>query len=353
MNQLSQVASISRKVIKYGSLTLVMMMIMRGMFGVAYKWWKITHPDPPPPPDVGFGKLPKLQFPKTQVKSSDYSYQLETPTGALPTNLDKQIAVYFMPVKKPNLLAYDEAKNLARQLNFINEPLKLSESKYQWTGQVDGLPSKLTIDIITGAFKLEKKWQVDNSFLTPSMIISQDKAVQILKNQLSRLNLLVDDLDKGESKVSFWKVKNNQLVPAIALSKAQFVKVNLFRAAIQQIPVLTISPDKGLVRALIGLQKSEKKQIVDLEFKYFPVDKSQKAIYPLIGVSQAWQRLQAGKAYVAQKPQSSKKEIAISNIYLAYYDAEEPQEFLQPIYVFEGESFRAYVPAIADEWVSE
>ncbi len=349
MSQLGEVSAIARKTIKYGSIALIAMMIGRSMMGMAYHWWKLRHPDPPPPPDVKFGKLPQLKFPKQNPEK--FTYSLETPTGGLPTKLPKQEVVYFMPIRKPSLMAYDEAENIARELDFIEKPFKISESKYRWSGKIADLPSVLTMDIITGEFRWEKKWRVDDSFLIPTMLISKDKAVQIVKKQLSKLDLLADDLDSGIDKVSFWKVQGNQLVPAISLSKAQFVKVNLFRAPIKDMPVLTINPETGLVNALIGLQKEEKRQILTLEFKYFPVARSQKATYPLIGIQQAWQRLQAGQAFIAQKPQTNKA-VAIAEIYLAYYDANEPQEFLQPIYVFEGKNFRAYVPAVADEWVS-
>ncbi len=352
MSQLTQVASVSRKVIKYGSLALIMMMVVRSMFGLAYRWWKLAHPDPPPPPDVKFGKLPVLKFPQQTLSSKEFQYSLETPTGGLPTKLPNQYAVYFMPIKKPSLLAYDEAKNLARQLDLIGQPFKLSESRYRWTGRIANLPTQLTMNIITGEFKFEKRWRVDNSFLIPSLVISKDQAVQLVKNQLSRLNLLADDLNEGKSLVNYWKIQGNNLVPAVALSKAQFLEVNLFRSPIKETPVLTTKPEKGLVRALIGLQKNEKKQIVELEYKYFPVARSQKATYPLIGIQKAWQKLQQGNAFVALKPLNKTKAVAISKIYLGYYDAETPQEFLQPIYVFQGKNFIAYVPAVADEWVS-
>ena len=47
-------------------------------------------------------------------------------------------------------------------------------------------------------------------------------------------------------------------------------------------------------------------------------------------------------------------EIKIRRIYLAYYDAGIYTEFLQPIYVFEGDNdFVAYTPAITSNYYSE
>ena len=351
MSQLSEVASVSRKIIKYGTISLVVMMVGRGILGLAYHWWKMAHPDPPPPPDVKFGKLPMLEFPQQSLKTTSFSYQLETPTGNLPTRLPDQYKVYFMPIKRPSLLAYDQAKQLAENLGFIRDPRKLSESRYRWSENLD-VPTTLVMDIITGEFQFEKKWRNNDSYLTPTYFIPNEKAINLVKNQLSRLDLLPTDLETGETKISYWKVQNDKLVPAVALSKSQFLKVDLFRAELNDTPVVTIRPDKGLVTAVLGLQKNENKQMVELDYKYFPVDQTQFATYPLIGVQVAWQRLQKGQAYFAQVPPANKTKIGIEDVYLAYYDAETPQQFMQPVYLFEGKDFRAYVPAVADEWVN-
>jgi len=39
-------------------------------------------------------------------------------------------------------------------------------------------------------------------------------------------------------------------------------------------------------------------------------------------------------------------------VYLAYYDSLDPQTYLQPVFVFEGDDdFLAYVPAVEAAWV--
>ena len=51
---------------------------------------------------------------------------------------------------------------------------------------------------------------------------------------------------------------------------------------------------------------------------------------------------------------NSKDRIVIRNISLAYYDSDEPQEYLQPIFIFEGDNdFVAYLPAITGEYLLE
>jgi len=78
---------------------------------------------------VKYGKLPKLIFP--QKDQPTLTYSLETRTGGLPAKMDTQFRVYFMPIKKPNLLAYDNAKAVAARLDFIQDPVKLSDTDYR------------------------------------------------------------------------------------------------------------------------------------------------------------------------------------------------------------------------------
>ncbi len=70
--------------------------------------------------------------------------------------------------------------------------------------------------------------------------------------------------------------------------------------------------------------------------------------YPLKSIDSAWETLKKGDGYIASAEQDLQA-VVVRRIYLAYFDAEEAQQFLQPIYVFAGDnSFLAYVPAISD-----
>lgn len=348
MSQLSDVASIARKAIKFGGIALVFLIIGRVILGMSISYWKSLYPDPPPPPDVKFGKLPKLLFP--QKNAVELGYVLETRTGALPRTLPDQYKVYFMPIKKPSLLAYDTAKELATRLDFITEPSKLSETEYRWD-VAEAINSTLTMNIITGAFILDRKWQQDPSFTTPTLYLSEDQAVDQVYNFLSRLGLLTQDLQEGTFNVLPLKEDSGELTSAPSLSKAQFVRVNLFRAMVDETPIANASTDKGLISAVLAFQREDSRQFVRVDYNYFPVDLEQSASYPLISVTEAWSRLQSGGGYIASYREGTSS-VVVREVRIAYYDADIPQQFLQPIYVFEGDDgFLGYVPAISDSWV--
>lgn len=347
MANLGETAIVARKAIKYGGIALVFLMIGRIILTASVAYWKKIHPAPPPPPDVLFGKLPKIQFP--QAEPATFNYTLETPTGGLPSKLPGQFKVFFMPIKKASLLAYDAAQAVATRLDFIQESKKLSETEFRWDSS-DPIPSSLTINIITGAFVLDKRWQNDPSYTTPTIYYTDSQSLDRMYNLLSRVDLLPEDIKEGKSTIQYLKADKDQIVSAVSLSQAHFVQVNLYRAPVDGVEVVAPRSDRGLITAVLALQREDERQFVNLNYNYFPVDLDRSAVYPLIGVAEAWQRLQKGAGFIAGvKPNTTN--VTINDITLRYYDPDTAQQFMQPVYVFTGSpDFTAYVPAVSDAW---
>ncbi|KKU46352.1 MAG: hypothetical protein UX62_C0014G0004 [Microgenomates group bacterium GW2011_GWA2_46_7] len=348
MANLGETAIVARRAIKYGGMALVVLMVGRIILAAGVSYWKKLNPPPPPPPDVKFGKLPKLEFP--QKEQTQLTYTLETRTGGLPNDLPGQFKVFFMPIKKANLLAYDSAKSVANRLDFIQEPSKLSETEYRWDS-TDPISSSLTINIITGAFVLNRRWQDDPNYIVPTVYYTETQAKDRTYNLLSRLELLPEDIKEGKVSVQNLKADKDQIVSAVSLSQAHFVQVNLYRSPVDNIEVVSPRTDRGLISAILALQREDDRQFINLDYNYYPVDSSRSAVYPLIGVGEAWQRIQKGQAYIAGvKPSASS--VIVREITLQYYDSDTPQQFMQPVYVFRGDpDFVGYVPALADGWV--
>src|SRR5690606_27453700 len=153
------------------------------------------------------------------------------------------------------------------------EPTKLSETDYRWD-TTDPISSSVTINTITGAFTLDRKWQDDPSYATPNLYYSNVQAVERTKNILSRLSLLPADVKEGEARDPlFFKCENGQLVPAPSLSQAHFIQIDLYRTPIDEIKVINPRQDKGLISALLALQREDDKQFIRLEYNYFPVER--------------------------------------------------------------------------------
>jgi len=364
VSKLTHAAITARKVLKYGAIGFVAYLVLRFLFIGAVNLWKKLHPPPPPPPTVTFGKLPELNFPESAA--TDLSFRLETPTGGLPSFSDRA-TVYFMSYKKPSLLAFDRAKQTAKRLGFTGEPAAAIDTEtYVWHKELPAV-LKLEMNIVTGAFEIDYAWQNDDLILVEKNLPGNDQAIQEAKSLLDQTDLLTDDLKKGEVKISYLKAVAGKMVPAVSLSEANFVKLDFFRKPIEErvllksevaslippkkIPTVTPEPQNGVVSFIFSGSIIPQKRIVKLTYNYFPVVYESSGTYPLKDISLAWEEVKASEAYVVQVKEMAKA-ITIRKIHLAYYDT-GPQEFLQPVYVFEGdEDFTAYVHAVDANWVA-
>ncbi|MEO6508530.1 MAG: hypothetical protein ABIO02_01125, partial [Patescibacteria group bacterium] len=94
-------------------------------------------------------------------------------------------------------------------------------------------------------------------------------------------------------------------------------------------------------------------KVVKAQVQYFERSADQVGLYPLKSGDAAWQQLQEGKGYVINK-HPDQTNIVIKKMFLAYYDPDEYQPYLEPVYVFIGEDdFVGYVPAVIDELLTQ
>lgn len=347
MATLTQTAQVTRRVLKIGTILLVAFIIFRITWSVGKTVWRKIRPPPPPPPTLAFNKLPKLEFPGDPPP--ELNYRLETIQGSLP-KLAEIGRVYFMPQKAPNLLALDRAKEKARKMGFASQPEKINGTTYRWTNPSTP-PTTLEMDINLGNFHLRYQFEDDQELLTQKNLPTNEVAAQEAKRFLQTNDLLTDDLATGSAEFDYLKYTPPTLSPVSSLSEADFVRVNLFRAGISGLEILPPNPKKALISFLFSGDRQPSRRIIEVNYTYYSIDRNISATYPLKLINDAWQELQAGNSYLANLGQNEDSKIIIRKVYLAYYDSEEPQAFLQPVYVFEGDhNFFGYVSAMAPEW---
>lgn len=347
MTSLSKTAFYAQKTIKYGILGFLLLIIGKLAYDLFETQWEKTHPTPLPSPTVTFGKLPQLKYPKQEF---DYpgEYVLETSTGTFP-QFTTQLRVFFSPFRQPNLLAFDRAKEKAAKLGFTQEPIKVNENIFRWTKD-NPSGSILEMDIFTGTFKQNYDWLQEIDLFEKGSSPNMAKAEDIGKSFLKRIDSLETDLITGKTESSYLQYKGGILIPAKSLSEADFTKVEIYRQDTDNLPVITAFENQGIISLLISGTQATGKKIARVEFNYYPINLDSQATYPLKTIAQAWENLKENKAYLVSFKGNEKA--TIRKIYLAYYDSQEPQEYLQPIYVFEGdEDFKAILPAIDQNWI--
>lgn len=352
MSSLTQVAISTRKVIRYGVLFIIFLIVGRILWGSAVGIYRKINPPPPPPPTVKFGKLPTLPFPQPAEGENrpKLSFSLETAEGGLPA-LFPQGKVFFMPKISSNLLSLQIATDKATALGFSPNWQEISDTLYKFPHATEH--SELLMNIISGAFSISFDLKSDSTPLGRRPPAPEIAAAAV-RSYLSSADLLPEDLT-GEVTHKFLKQEGESLVPALSLSEASLIKVNFFRKAYDGLPALTPKPNESNVWFMVSGLPERQKQIVAAEFHYFPVDESQFSTYPLKSSQDAWNELTSGRAYVASYGLNTEGgQVKIRKIYLGYYDANEPTEFFQPIIVLEGDKgFIAYVPAVTPDYYGE
>lgn len=331
---LTQVATITRR----GVIAFVAFLILGTIAGIGYRVYYNYYISTLPPvvekPDLKFGVLPKIVFPKSTISSSNFSYTIATETGAFP-QLPNIIKVYFLPKANiVSLLAPNESAQLASKFGFTGTREILTPTTYRYA---DSNKNSFTIDLITGNFNYQKQIASPSAKLDTTFA-NQDNLITTFKGLLQSTNLLNEDLQKGRGLVTY-----NKSAPTTSTSAS----VSLWPQDIDGLKIVTASASAGLVRTTAINTNVETDRFPILNYVYWQVDKTTVASYPLQPVENAFAKLQSGQGFISQIP--AKPQVSISNVTLAYFEPEDYAPYLQPVYVFEGPGFTGLVPAIKSD----
>lgn len=355
MSSLTETAQATKMVVN-----VIAVLIVLSIVGTAgYKFIKdLTYKPPgPPPPSVGFGALPQLQFPKRDIPEN-LTFNLQTPDFNVPSFGDRA-NVYYISKTDITLLALDRAKSQAASLGFVFEPVEITKTKYRWI-RPQPLQAILEMNIDKNEFAMKVSWESDPNFLKSNLLPNQNQAISEAKGFLRKAGFLYPDLETGEATTTLFKYSAGQFTEAVSLSNANFIQVDFFRAPIEKKysetvtlkhPILPADPFKGIASIIISGSRDQGKRIISAEYKYTNVDYDQPHTYPIITGPQAWEMLQKGAGFIASPPAKG-SQATIRRVELGYYDSLIENSYLQPIYVFRGDDdFIAYVPAVSSEWI--
>jgi len=312
----------------------------------AVKAWQAAHP-PYVAPTVRFGILDKVVFPEKELSKKNFTAELAN--DKFPDYRD-QANVYVIYRSKSAVGALEESKKTAALMSFNKEPREISTGNYLFNDTVSG--RSLTMNVLESSFKLSYPYLSDQMLLNPEKMPSQDEAISSAKSFLQQIGKLSSDLDEGESKVSFWKISFDGLKEVGGLSEANIVRVDFFRKKLaDDIQIVSTDIDKASVSVLVSGSSVAAKKIVEVNYKHVDVDTSaaSASTYPIKTSEEAFSDLKSGDYWPASD--IAKDSVVIRKIYLAYFEPVNLTQFLQPVYVFEGDGgFVAYVRAITDKY---
>lgn len=367
-----------------GGIGIAAIILLVILFRGAILVKNIIFPPKVEPPNHAYDILPAIQFPENAV-AQNLTYSLNTLTGTFPVFPDR-LNVFPITQPQPNLLNLDKAKEKAKEIDFINQAghvlpeRALGNSVYQWT-ENSGIKRIFTINTITFNFDLTSDYLTSITVLTGQHISDQKNAIDTASDFLRDMLLYPDDIASEKTDnpnptapyftyPQLFSIVNGQLSPTTSLSKTQIIRVDFYQKDIEydlntgrtddehvlqrthmQLPVLYPRPPYSTMSFWIGSGDSQAR-VVQSKFIHQQIETpEEEATYALKTAEEAFEELKNGQAYIAAY-NGADTQILIEDVYLAYYLGEEQQQYLMPIYVFEGQDgFFAYASAIADEWV--
>lgn len=350
MATLTETAYYTRRTINWLILAVILYFLLRIFWSVFVVVWLTVFPPKPPPPNHRFGKLPAIVFPPPlATPSGQLTFQLQTIEGSVPKASDSAV-VYFMPKSPPNLLALSRTQNFAERLGFDPTPVAETRNIYRFNDP-DYPLRKMRFDIISNNFIVRYDFAQDTGLFVNGNLLLGDAAIAEAKSELQTYNLYNNDLSQGKSRVTYLKLVGDHLNKTTSQSQADALRVDFFRADLSGMRLFTPDPDQGPVSFIYANSGNMKKKLLQMAYTYWPIDYQTIGTYALKPSNQAWEEIRGGRGYIARYPISGNTAV-VRQVYLGYYDSFDPQSYLQPIFIFEGDyGFMAYVPAVRSEWI--
>jgi hypothetical protein len=331
--------------IKWGGLALGIILVI--FMAVKFVVFVKNASSPPPPPDATFGKLPPIPFPKQ--KKENLTYTLDTLTGSLPLFSDRA-KIYRTIPNPPTLLGLDKSRQRVYSAGFSSPDTQVSEDTYKWVDQNKALARTMTMNIYSSEFTLSSSYLSAASLKTISKSDKENRLIDTAKTFLSDMSLFPRDIDESKTKITMYSISNNALIPTSKISDAKIMEVAFFQ---KDLDSLQIYYDRGISSTIDLLIGKENGGLEVVAGRFYHKNLSDKfSTYAIKTAKEAYSELQQGQAYVAYKP-ADMVDVTITKVFLGYYAGENPQDYLMPIIIFEGNgNFLAYVSAVKDEWIS-
>lgn len=338
---LTYTAHISRKIIKYGGIGIISFVILWSTVTTGYKIYRAAHPVYVAP-TKRYGVLPNVIFPDKEKTKKSFSFEFANDTTP---EFSDQARVYIIYRPNSSFLALENDRKTARKFGFTSDPIESKTGVYEFSNSE--LNKTLTMNVLDGSFELTYPYTKDQLLLNPTKMPSKAEAIEIASSFLENGDKLSADLENGRKEVNYWKIENEILKAANSQAEANVARVDFYRSDLNNLSIISKDVGQASVSVLVSGSDVADKRILKVEFKDLNIDNESFSTYPIKTTKEAIADLNAGNYWPAADITDSN--VVIRKVYLAYFEPVTLTNYLQPIFVFEGDNnFMAYVPAIAN-----
>lgn len=350
MISLVQATELTREFLKKSSIVCGVLLSLFIIYQIGLFIYKVFIPPPPAPAEEKFGLLPPVKFPSPL---QSISYTLNTPTGRLPTFVDR-MKVYKIKQRGAQLLDLNNIRGRLQGAGFTKNELKQSEIIYQWTS-ITQPETFIRLNIVSNAFEIHSNFYNDPYVLANIRFPKTNTAIQnTALTLLSSIGENISSFDLAKTNYTYFKLVDGKLIQVDALNDAKIAKVDLYQKSIDKLSINYPSfNNESIDRFWIGSSRNYP-IIVYGNFRHQETDitdPSYSSMYLMKNSSQAFSDLKSGKAFVFNP--SNRTNVEITDVSMGYYIGELDlsvleQEYIIPIFIFTGRDFKAYVHALPD-----
>jgi len=296
-------------------------------------------------------QLEKPKFASTLVASSEgINFTLDNPEGS-PIEASKAAVVYYVPPTSGKIMNKTKAESMAAFSRFgfdktMEKIIDKQNNKYIFSYSL----RKLEIDLTNFNFTYKYEMKKDPELLTKVRMIPEsdikNKAIEFLKS----MGKYAEELAQGKINVIYINYDQSTDTSTIVKrpQEANLVEVDFFRADFGDTSVATPTFFNSQNYVMFIPEEIDYK-LVGAQVIFFEKSNDLTGIYALKTGEEAWQDLVAGNGYVVYN-EGNKKKVIIRKMELRYYDPDVYQQTIQPIFVFLGDNFAAYVPALSETY---
>ncbi len=350
MTTLTQIAQLTRKLIIFSLLGLILLFLFSWLINTVKKNLPARQLKTIAPPSISpiFDKIPAAEFPE-QNFPFDIKFTVETISGKLP-EASPTAKVYFIGKKQQGLLTNIRATQDAQKLGFTNQP-QINDKKMIFKTN----DKEFIIDPITRNFTYNYNYEQDSSVFNKEFKINKNEAITKAISFLNLINALPKDYDAQNPQTTFVIFNGAQFLPLTDKEedRATGIRVDFFRQKIDGFSVITPKYTEGNIQVIISGSSDKNKQIIKAYRQYQEIIYEHFGIYPLRDINQAWEEFIKGNGYIVNPGNSTfTKRAVIREAFLAYYDDPKQQSYLIPVYVFTGDNgFIGIANAIDPQWL--
>jgi len=297
-----------------------------------------------------FGKIKRPIIPDAAT-SAGLKFKLDTVEGE-PITASETAKVIFLPPSSTRFGYREKIYLIAKSAGFNTDV-----TNYKFVGPeavFEDEKQKISIDVSNFNFHyqyfFENTPEVFEKAISPDKNLIGDQAT----NFLTSIDRYPKELANGKTNSIFlsYNFQDKTVNKADINANANIVEIDFYRPDIDAYPTVSSTYFNSSNYVLLTYN-GETYKVLRAQVRFFEKSEDQVGIYPIKTGKNAYENLINGKAYVISNP-SSQTNITLKKMFLAYYDPDVYQEYLQPVYVFLGENnFVAYVPALTDEYLSE